>query len=149
MYASIGLINPKSRWNMGGCLRAAKCYNVSMVAMSGERINREFCNPGLTDTCKTYKHVPIVRTKNLKDVVPFSCVPVAIEFIEDSIPLQDYIHPERAFYIFGPEDGSISSEVRSWCKDTVYVPTTHCMNLAATVNVVLYDRMAKLGRHKK
>jgi tRNA(Leu) C34 or U34 (ribose-2'-O)-methylase TrmL len=25
----------------------------------------------------------------------------------------------------------------------VYIPTTGCMNLAATVNVVLYDRMAK------
>ena len=25
----------------------------------------------------------------------------------------------------------------------VYVPTHGCMNLAATVNVVLYDRMAK------
>jgi tRNA(Leu) C34 or U34 (ribose-2'-O)-methylase TrmL len=25
----------------------------------------------------------------------------------------------------------------------VYIPTVGCMNLAATVNVVLYDRMAK------
>ncbi len=27
----------------------------------------------------------------------------------------------------------------------VYVPTRHCMNLAATVNVVLYDRLSKGG----
>jgi tRNA(Leu) C34 or U34 (ribose-2'-O)-methylase TrmL len=25
----------------------------------------------------------------------------------------------------------------------VYIPTTGCMNLAATVNVVLYDRLSK------
>ncbi|MBU0538004.1 MAG: 23S rRNA methyltransferase, partial [Gammaproteobacteria bacterium] len=28
----------------------------------------------------------------------------------------------------------------------VYIPTKGCMNLAATVNVVLYDRLAK-GEH--
>lgn len=28
-------------------------------------------------------------------------------------------------------------------RDVVYVPTNGCMNLAATVNVVLYDRAAK------
>jgi len=28
----------------------------------------------------------------------------------------------------------------------VYIPTVGCMNLAATVNVVLYDRLAKALR---
>ena len=37
--------------------------------------------------------------------------------------------------------------VRAWCTDVVYIPTIGCMNLAATVNVVLYDRLAKA--HKK
>lgn len=53
------------------------------------------------------------------------------------------LHPDRALYIFGPEDGSLDKEIRDWCEDVVYIPTTGCMNLAATVNVVLYDRMAK------
>ncbi|GAF89366.1 unnamed protein product, partial [marine sediment metagenome] len=30
-----------------------------------------------------------------------------------------------------------------WCKHTIYIPTAYCMNLSATVNVVLYDRMNK------
>lgn len=50
---------------------------------------------------------------------------------------------DRALYIFGPEDGSLDKEIRDWCEDVVYIPTTGCMNLAATVNVVLYDRLAK------
>lgn len=33
----------------------------------------------------------------------------------------------------------------SWCRDVVYVPSRFCMNLAATANVILYDRMAKMG----
>jgi hypothetical protein len=51
--------------------------------------------------------------------------------------------PDRALYIFGPEDGSLDKDIRDWCEDVVYIPTTGCMNLAATVNVVLYDRLAK------
>jgi tRNA(Leu) C34 or U34 (ribose-2'-O)-methylase TrmL len=31
----------------------------------------------------------------------------------------------------------------------VYIPTVGCMNLAATVNVVLYDRLAKSLRQAK
>ena len=46
-------------------------------------------------------------------------------------------------YIFGPEDGSISQALIDFADDVVYVPTIGCMNLAATVNVVLYDRLAK------
>ncbi|MFH7439550.1 TrmH family RNA methyltransferase, partial [Pseudomonas syringae pv. tagetis] len=52
-------------------------------------------------------------------------------------------HPDRALYIFGPEDGSLDQEIPDWCEDVVYIPTEGCMNLAATVNVVLYHRMAK------
>ena len=70
-------------------------------------------------------------------------VPVAIEVHPDARPLTEYQHPERAFYIFGPEDGSLDKDIRDWCEDVIYIPTNGCMNLAATVNVVLYDRMAK------
>jgi tRNA(Leu) C34 or U34 (ribose-2'-O)-methylase TrmL len=46
-------------------------------------------------------------------------------------------------YIFGPEDGSLPQSVVDQCEHVVFIPTTGCMNLAATVNVVLYDRLAK------
>jgi tRNA(Leu) C34 or U34 (ribose-2'-O)-methylase TrmL len=62
--------------------------------------------------------------------------------------LTEYQHPERAFYIFGPEDGSLKKNVTAWCKDIIYIPTHGCMNLAATVNVVLYDRMLKAGGYR-
>src|SRR5690606_30290164 len=71
------------------------------------------------------------------------CVPVAVDLLEGATPLCEYTHPERAFYIFGPEDGTLGKAVTSWCRDVVYIPTNYCMNLAATVNVVLYDRLAK------
>jgi tRNA(Leu) C34 or U34 (ribose-2'-O)-methylase TrmL len=92
---------------------------------------------------KQYRHRPLLRVENLKDVIPYDCVPVAVDLIEGAIPLPEYEHPERAFYIFGAEDATLGERVTSWCRDTIYIPTDGCMNLAATVNVVLYDRLVK------
>jgi tRNA(Leu) C34 or U34 (ribose-2'-O)-methylase TrmL len=68
---------------------------------------------------------------------------VAVELIDGAKSLTTYKHPPRAFYIFGPEDGTLKKEITDFCEDIVYIPTEGCMNLAATVNVVLYDRLAK------
>lgn len=137
-FAAIGLFNPKDTNNMGGVLRAAGCYGASMVAVSGARFGKSS-----TDTQKAWKHIPTIQTDDLMSVIPFGSVPVAIEFIKSARPLTNYVHPESAFYLFGPEDGSLRTDLVARCRDVVYVPTEHCMNLAATVNVVLYDRMAK------
>ena len=66
-----------------------------------------------------------------------------MELVDGARPLPEYTHPDRAIYIFGPEDGSLGKDVLAWCEDVIYIPTSGCMNLAATVNVVLYDRLAK------
>jgi tRNA(Leu) C34 or U34 (ribose-2'-O)-methylase TrmL len=54
-------------------------------------------------------------------------------------------HPGDALYVFGPEDGGLPKAVRLHCHRFVFIPTHHCLNLAAAVNVVLYDR--RLKRH--
>lgn len=137
-YAAIGLFNPKNSLNVGSALRAAGCYQASMVAVTGHRSGTR-----CTDTQKAYRHIPLLHVDDLKSVIPFDCVPVAVDLIPGATPLHQYRHPERAFYIFGPEDGTLGERITSWCRDVVYVPTHYCMNLAATTNVVLYDRLAK------
>lgn len=140
--AAVGLFNPKSPDNFGGVMRACNCYDVSLMVAQGIRFTHGLSRL-TTDTTDAWKTVPVVKTDDLMESVPVGAVPVAIEFVETAIALPDYVHPQRAFYIFGPEDGSISKEIMDRCRDVVYVPTQHCMNLAATVNVVLYDRLAK------
>lgn len=137
-YAAVGLHQPKTPVNVGAALRAAGCYGAAMVATSGRRYSR-----APTDTMKVYRHLPLIQCDDLRSVLPFDCVPVAVDLISGAVSLRDYTHPERAFYVFGPEDGTLGREILSWCRDVVYVPTNGCMNLAATVNVVLYDRAAK------
>lgn len=92
---------------------------------------------------KIYRHIPLIRVDDLQSVIPFDCVPVAVDLLPGATPLQNYKHPRSAFYVFGPEDGTLGEKVLSFCRDKIYIPTTGCMNLAATVNVVLYDRLAK------
>ena len=137
-YAAIGLDNPKNNINVGSALRACGVYGAGMLATSGTRYKSV-----AADTMKQWKFMPFIQCDNLHTVIPYNCVPVAVDIIEGAIPLQDYIHPERAFYIFGAEDNTLGDRITSWCRDVVYVPTNRCMNLAATVNVVLYDRLAK------
>lgn len=140
-FSAIGLHSPKSAINVGSALRAAGCYGVSLVIATGIRYRR-----APTDTQAAYRHMPLIQCTDLHAAIPFDCVPVAIELADGALPLPDYVHPERAFYVFGPEDGTLGAPTLSWCRDVVYVPTNYCMNLAATVNVVLYDRMAKQRR---
>ena len=139
-FSSIGLLAPKINANVGGALRAAACYGASSIIIQGARYHRN-----CADVTAAHRHIPLFHCDNLHDMIPFDAVPIAIEFDPGSVSLFEFQHPERAFYIFGPEDGSLGAKTTSWCKHKVFVPTKFCMNLAATVNVVLYDRAFKLS----
>lgn len=141
-FSAIGLHRPKNALNVGEVLRAATCYEAAMVAVSGCRYTRG----QKTDTTAAHRHRPLLTVDDLRLALPVGCRPVAVDLIDGACSLVDYKHPESAFYIFGPEDGTLGGDILSWCKDVVYVPTRQCMNLAATVNVVLYDRAAKVAR---
>lgn len=141
-FAAVGLDNPKSPVNVGGALRAAGCFGAAMVAMSGHRFTR-----APTDVQKQWRLTPVVQTDDLHSIIPFDCVPVAVDLVDGAQSLFDYKHPERAFYVFGAEDATLGKRVLSWCRDVVYVPMdTGCLNLAMAVNVVLYDRAMKQRR---
>jgi tRNA(Leu) C34 or U34 (ribose-2'-O)-methylase TrmL len=137
-YAAIGLHNPRDRRNVGAVLRAAYCFEAALVAVSGRRYKVQ-----RTDTASTHVHLPLLQIDDLRLAVPYDCVPVAVERRADALPLPTYQHPRNAFYVFGPEDGDLGKSVLSWCRDVVYIPTAHSLNLAAAVNIVLYDRTAK------
>lgn len=138
-YAAIGLVRPKTSGNVGSVLRAAHCYDAAMVAIQGDRTKIKEC----TDTPQAWRHMPVLRGEDLQDFIPYDAVPVAVDLVDDAESLTKFVHPVRAFYVFGPEDGTLGKGILSWCKRRVMIPTKSCMNLAATVNVVLYDRLAK------
>lgn len=139
-FAAIGLDRPKDKANLGGVLRAAGCYGASLVVVSGDRMGKF-----ATDTMKAYRHIPCVEVADLLAAKPYGAMPVVVEINARARPLSRFTHPENAYYIFGPEDGSVSQRVVDAAQLIVSIPTNGCMNLAATVNVVLYDRQCKRG----
>lgn len=145
--AHIGLTDPKTPDNVGAVMRAAGCYEAVSVSYTGERFNKAIARGQKlhTDTKNVSRRIPLQHISTFMEAIPEGATPVAIELVEGASSLIEYQHPKNAYYIFGPEDKSLSKEVVAWCKDVIYVPTVGCMNLAATVNVVLYDRTAKLG----
>lgn len=87
--------------------------------------------------------IPLTGVESFLDNLDSETKIVCVELAEGATPLPRFKHPENAIYIFGPEDGSISQDVADRADHVVYIPTVGCMNLAATVNVLLYDRLAK------
>jgi tRNA(Leu) C34 or U34 (ribose-2'-O)-methylase TrmL len=139
-YAAIGLYAPKTDANVGGAMRAAFCYGASLVVIQGARYKRQSA-----DITKAWRHIPVLHVEDLVKSIPFDCQPICVELTDAATPMESFSHPERAFYIFGPEDGSIPVELTNKYR-TIKISSDFCMNLAATVNVVLYDRRAKETR---
>lgn len=138
---SLALINPKSPTNVGAVMRAAGCYDVDAVFYTGERYDRAVKLN--TDTKAINQKIPLKGVASLLENIASDTRIVCVELVEGATPLPEYQHPDNVMYIFGPEDGSISQAVIDQADAVVYVPTIGCMNLAATVNVLLYDRLAK------
>jgi len=96
-----------------------------------------------TDTMRAYRHIPCLEVATVMDAIPFGASLVVVELCERAMPIKNFVHPDAAFYVFGPEDGSVKNEVIASARHVIYIPTNACMNLAATVNVVLFDRLMK------
>jgi tRNA(Leu) C34 or U34 (ribose-2'-O)-methylase TrmL len=78
----------------------------------------------------------------LTDAANFT--PVCVEVDDSAERLYNFIHPDNPIYVFGPEDGSVPTGIRHVCHRFVTIPSKSCLNLAAAVNVVLYDRAMKM-----
>jgi len=139
--AAIGLINPKSPENVGSVLRAAGCYGVNTIYYTGTRFER--AAKYQLDTKQRSDTIALKAAESVLACRQPGQQLVCVELAEGAIPLPEFQHPAQALYVFGPEDGSIDQTLIDAADAVVYVPTIGCMNLAATVNVLLYDRLAK------
>jgi tRNA(Leu) C34 or U34 (ribose-2'-O)-methylase TrmL len=146
---SLGLVNPKSPENVGAVLRAAANYGIDNVFYTGDRYPRAIERKARTVDMsrKVSMGVKITQKNCLLDDVAEEMKVVCVEFVLNAIPLPEYEHPENALYIFGPEDGSIDQTIIDKADDIIYVPTIGCMNLSASVIVLLYDRLLKEGNY--
>jgi tRNA(Leu) C34 or U34 (ribose-2'-O)-methylase TrmL len=141
LNCSIGLVNPKSPSNVGSVIRAVSCFNADAIYYTGVRYDRAM--KFNTDTKNNVKSIPVTAVSNLLDPVTKDTSIICVELVEGAIPLPVFKHPKKAFYIFGPEDGTIDQNLINKADEVIYIPTIGCLNLAATVNIILYDRLLK------
>jgi tRNA(Leu) C34 or U34 (ribose-2'-O)-methylase TrmL len=145
---AVALINPKYPHNVGAALRACSCWGVGQLWWTGDRVTLDVPKGERLpreERMKGYRDVEVTIADNLFDRFRSGVTPVAIELLPTAEPLVSFEHPEDGLYVFGPEDGGLPKAVRLHCHRFVFIPTHHCLNLAAAVNVVLYDR--RLKRH--
>lgn len=154
---AILMVNPKYPHNVGAAVRAASCYGVGQVWYTGNRVPIDVpkdIGNGRNHESKTKWRLPREeRMRGYADVTLFQndrpfdqfakAIPVAIEMRPNAEPLTTFEHPENAVYVFGPEDGSIDQVYLRLCHKFVIIPTKHCLNLSAAINVVLWDRYLK------
>ena len=143
----LGLFNPKSPTNVGAIMRSAGCFSADGVYYTGERYRRaaEYQKQYFTDTKNAEQRIPLVGVDDLIAQVKTDTRIVCVELVEGAVPLHEFIHPNKGFYILVPEDGTLPQSIVDRADDVVYIPTIGCLNLAATVNILLYDRCSKLG----
>jgi tRNA(Leu) C34 or U34 (ribose-2'-O)-methylase TrmL len=143
---AIALINPRYPHNVGAAVRAASCFGVKQVWFTGNRVSltptKKYRLPR-EERMKGYKDVTLINYDYPFDQFPTGVTPVAVEVRQNSEQLPYFIHPENPLYVFGPEDGSIPKVYLQHCHRFVVIPIAHCANLAASVYMVLYDRLCK------
>lgn len=150
MAASVLLIDPKYDFNVGGALRACAVLGASTLVWTGSRVpdggGRKWRLPR-EERLADYAHVTrgVVDLGYMERSWERGYTPVAVERRAMATRLPDFEHPGKALYVFGPEDGTLGRGVLEACHLYVVIPSSirTPLNLAAAVNVVLYDRMAK------
>jgi len=140
------MINPKFARNVGAAVRVASCYGVKQVWFSGDRLQIDPTGKARLpreERMKGYADVNVYQTDLIFDQFDSDVVPVAVELKAGSEQLQTFEHPEKALYVFGPEDGSLERRELIHCHRRVVIPTRFCLNLATAVATLMWDRILK------
>lgn len=138
----IGLHQTKHADNLANVVRSCSAFGISEVQVTGPRIVKALKESNhRVFRHKQYEKVLIRLVDEFE--IPSLYTPVAIEIVSGAQLLPYYTHPNKAFYIFGPEDGSIPSKILRYCHGVVQIPTSHCLNLSHAVTTVLYDKEMK------
>jgi len=166
MSVAVVLINPKTPYNVGAVIRACSLFGVPTLRWTGTRISSaegrrkagshlKGNRPRLPreERLKDYTGVDWVEAADavVSTLAEKGLTPIAVEKREQAEPLDTFVHPPNALYVFGPEDGHVPQSVLAVCHRFVIIPTVQQsvpLNLAAAVNVVLYDRHAKERRER-
>jgi len=141
-YFGIGVFQPKTKTNIGTLWRSAYQLGASFIFVIGKKYKKQ-----TSDTCKTYKHIPLFEFKTYKEFKDtlYDCIPVIVEFDVNSKPLRNFVHPKRCVYILGAEDNGLSKEILNDVKTKIEIESIRqpSFNVAMAGTIIMYDRLIK------
>jgi len=146
-YFGIGVFQPKTQENIGTLWRGAYQLGASFIFTIGKRYKKQ-----CSDTYKTPRHIPMFEFDTYKSFkkVLYDCIPIIIEFSQNSVPLKEFNHPKRCVYILGSEDNGLSKEIIKDIETHVEIESIRrqSFNVAIAGTLVMYDRMIKNKKEK-
>ncbi len=140
-YFGIGLENSKHAVNLGTLWRTAYNLRANFIFTINQRYKSQ-----KSDTVKAWRHLPFYEyqtVEQFKESIPRECSVIGVELATNARPINNFVHPERAIYLLGPEDGSISPAALSLCRSVIYIPTELCLNVTMAGGIVMWDRISK------
>lgn len=140
-YFGIGIERSKTEANVGTLWRSAFALGATFIFTIGKRYPRQS-----SDTTESWRHIPLLEYVSVDDFrqhIPYDCQVIGVELTDDARPLETFAHPQRAVYLLGPEDGSLSAAAIGLCQHVVKFDSAYCLNVAAAGTVVMYDRNTK------
>lgn len=143
-YFGIGVYQVKRSQNVGMLWRSAYQLGAAFLFTTGTRYK-----PTSDDVFKSWQHVPLFRYdtfEQMTDTAAYNCMIVGIEMGGETLP--DFVHPTRAVYLLGAEDGGLPNEIAARCHRVISIPAIRraSYNVAVAGTLVMYDRMVKRSR---
>lgn len=140
-YFGIGICEPKTEANYEMLFRSAHWLDASFLFLINQRFKATH-----HDTTRAEKHMPLYEHETVEGFLksrPLDCKLISIEITPNAVSLVNFVHPERAIYVLGREDGSIPQDIIEQSSSVVKIPSTRCLNVSVAGSIVMYDRIAK------
>ena len=148
----IVLDNVRSLSNIGSFFRTADAFRIGEIFLCGITAcppHREIHKTalGAEDSVRwRYFDTTEDACKYLKEN---NYVINAVEQIENSVMLNDYVPVERSAYIFGNEVDGVDDKVLPYCDSAIEIPqegTKHSLNVSVSAGIVMYHLFNSLWK---
>ena len=146
------LDNVRSLSNIGSFFRTADAFRIGEIFLCGITAcppHREIHKTalGAEDSVKwRYFDTTEDACKYLKDN---NYVINAVEQIENSVMLDDFVPTQKSAYIFGNEVDGVDDDVLPYCDNAIEIPqegTKHSLNVSVSAGIVMYHLFNSLWK---
>lgn len=151
----IVLDNVRSMENVGSFFRTADAFRIESIYLCGITAcppHREIHKTALgADESVDWRYFE-TTTEACMHLKSKGYRIFAVEQVENSIRLSDFITPEKSAYVFGNEVDGVDDEVLEYCEQAIEIPqegTKHSLNVSVSGGIVMHHLFCNLNRIHK